>query len=140
MGMAELFVIAIVGLLVIGPEKLPETIKTVLVWAGKTKRMLNATRMELEQQLGVDDIRREIHNEEVLASIEALKKQGKLTADETNEQIEHITRTIKEDFEPEDEGLYGEQRANHPPEQSEEQVSHTRTDPSHNSKPNSNPS
>ncbi len=120
MGIAELFVIAIVGLLVIGPEKLPETIKTCLVWAGKAKRMLNNTRTELEQQLGVDEIRREIHNEEVLASLEALKKQGKLAVDETQDQVEQITRSIKEDFEPDDEGLFGEQTANHPPPENDD--------------------
>lgn len=128
MGFAELIVIAIVGLLVIGPEKLPETIKTGIVWFGRIKRVLTETRSEFEHQLGVDEIRREIHNEEVMASLEALKTEAQSSADTANQQVDeikHIGNAIREDFEPEDEGLFGEQHGNHPPEpeDSESQIS-----------------
>ncbi len=127
MGIAELFVIAIVGLLVIGPDKLPETIKTTLVWFGRLKRMLNDTRTELEQQLGVDDIRREIHNQQVLDSLQAIKDAQQATekaaleaGDEVTKSASSIEKTMQTayspDFEDDDEGLFGEQHANHPPE------------------------
>lgn len=119
MGFAELLVIAIVGLLVIGPERLPETIKTVLVWFNRIKRVMSDTRDEIEQQLGVDDIRRDIHNEEVMASLEAIKnakEEGEKSAQEATEEVAKIQRAIKDDFEPEDEGLFGEQHSKHPPE------------------------
>jgi len=58
MGFAELIVIAIVGLIVVGPDRLPQTIKSGLVWMGRIKRLINETRTEFEQQLGVDEIRR----------------------------------------------------------------------------------
>ncbi len=124
MGFAELFVIAIVGLLVIGPEKLPETIKTGMVWFGRIKRVLNDTRSEFEHQLGVDDIRREIHNEEVMASLDALKIEGQAGANAASQQIDDVTKiaqSIRDDIEPEDEGLYGEQHGNHPPPESEDE-------------------
>ncbi len=127
MGIAELFVIAIVGLLVIGPDKLPETIKTTLVWFGRLKRMLNDTRTELEQQLGVDDIRREIHNQQVLDSLQAIKDAQQATEKATQEAGEEVAKGVSSmesalqtahspDFEDDDEGLFGEQHANHPPE------------------------
>ncbi|MFL0800681.1 MAG: Sec-independent protein translocase protein TatB [Agarilytica sp.] len=127
MGIAELFVIAIVGLLVIGPDKLPETIKTTLVWFGRLKRMLNDTRTELEQQLGVDDIRREIHNQQVLDSLQAIKdaqqaaeKSALEAGNEVTKNIsdigDDVKKTYSPDFEADDEGLFGEQHANHPPE------------------------
>ncbi len=127
MGIAELFVIAIVGLLVIGPEKLPETIKTCLVWFGRIKRVINDTRTELEQQLGVDDIRRDIHNEEVMTSLKALKEaaeeaeQASLIAGNAVEnQLASANQSIQHELEPEDEGLFGEQLANHPPIETKE--------------------
>ncbi|MFL0803767.1 MAG: Sec-independent protein translocase protein TatB [Agarilytica sp.] len=130
MGIAELFVIAIVGLLVIGPDKLPETIKTTLVWFGRLKRMLNDTRTELEQQLGVDDIRREIHNQQVLDSLQAIKDAQQATEKATQEAGEEVAKGVSSmesalqtahspDFEDDDEGLFGEQHANHPPEPSD---------------------
>ncbi len=118
MGFAEFIVIAIVGLIVIGPEKLPQTIKTGLVWFGRLKRLINDTRTEFEQQLGVDDIRREIHNEEVLESLKTLnttRQEAEQEAVEAGRQILDSVHDIRDDFEPEDEGLFGDQRANHPP-------------------------
>lgn len=72
-GFFELILVAIVGLVVIGPERLPETVRTVSLWIGRLKRSLRETRTELEQQIGADDIRRQLHNEEVMRSLNATR-------------------------------------------------------------------
>lgn len=74
-GFFELLVIGVVGLVVIGPERLPETARAVGLWIGRLKRSLRETRSELEKQLGADDIRRQLHNEEVMRSLEATRRQ-----------------------------------------------------------------
>lgn len=74
MGFFELLLIAIVGLLVIGPERLPETVRTGALWVGRLKRSLRETRSEIERQLGADDIRRQLHNEEIMRSLESARK------------------------------------------------------------------
>lgn len=74
-GFFELLIIAIVGLVVIGPERLPEAARAVGLWIGRLKRSLRETRSELERQLGADDIRRQLHNEEVMRSLEATRMQ-----------------------------------------------------------------
>lgn len=74
-GFFELLVIAIVGLVIIGPERLPETARAVGLWLGRVKRSLRTTRSEIEKQLGADDIRRQLHNEEVMRSLEATRRQ-----------------------------------------------------------------
>lgn len=119
----ELLVVAVVGLLVIGPDKLPETIKTVLTWGRRIRRIVNDTRSEIEQQLGVDEIKREIHNQEVLDSLKALniaqqqaQKDLASVGERVGERAHQLAASIREDFEPEDEGLFGDQRSNHPPE------------------------
>jgi sec-independent protein translocase protein TatB len=72
-GFFELLVIAVVGLVVIGPERLPGAIRSGALWWGRLKRSMRETRTELEKQLGADDIRRELHNEEVMRSLDALR-------------------------------------------------------------------
>lgn len=57
------------GLIVIGPERLPGTIRTCALWIGRIKRSLAETRQELEKQIGADEIRRELHNEQVLHNL-----------------------------------------------------------------------
>lgn len=74
-GFFELLVVAIVGLIVIGPERLPETIRTVGLWIGRMKRALRDSRAELEQHLGADDIRRQLHNEEVMRGLNATREE-----------------------------------------------------------------
>jgi len=74
-GFFELLVIGCISLVVIGPERLPEAARAVGLWLGRLKRSLRETRTELEKQLGADDIRRQLHNEEVMRSLESSKNQ-----------------------------------------------------------------
>lgn len=99
-GFAELLVIAVISLLVIGPERLPETVRTVSMWIGRFKRSLRDTRREIEQQLGADEIRRQLHNEEIMRNLEkmrnemdALKKEVRLES----ELFEDSTSTTQVD-------------------------------------------
>jgi len=82
-GFLELFLIAIVGLFVIGPERLPGAIKTVAIWFSRIKRNLTETKKELERHIGADEIRREIYNEQVMHNLEKLKQ----TRDELESKI-----------------------------------------------------
>ncbi|MDZ7924241.1 MAG: Sec-independent protein translocase protein TatB [Marinagarivorans sp.] len=73
-GLFELLVVGGVSLVVIGPERLPAAIKTGALWIGRLKRTIVQTRREIEQHIGADDIRRQLHNEEIMASLEQLRK------------------------------------------------------------------
>lgn len=73
-GLFELLVVGGVGLVVIGPERLPGAIRTGALWIGRIKRSVLETRREIEQSIGADEIRRELRNEEIMASLEKLKE------------------------------------------------------------------
>ncbi len=72
-GFFELILVAVVGLVVIGPERLPGTVRTVALWIGRLKRSLRETRQELEEHIGADEIRRQLHNEDVMRSLNATR-------------------------------------------------------------------
>lgn len=74
-GFSELIVCALVALVVIGPERMPEAVRTAGLWIGRLKRSLRETRAEIERQIGVDDIRRQLHNEEILRSLEEARRE-----------------------------------------------------------------
>lgn len=74
-GFSELIVCALVALIVIGPERMPEAVRTIGLWVGRLKRSLRETRAEIERQIGVDDIRRQLHNEEILRSLEEARRE-----------------------------------------------------------------
>lgn len=71
----ELLLIALVGLLVIGPRRLPETVRFVALQAGRLRQALTETRKMVEDELGMDDIRRQLHNEQVMRSLNATREQ-----------------------------------------------------------------
>ena len=73
MGFFEILLVAIVALFVVGPERMPEAVRSVALTIGRIKRSFNSARSELEKQIGTDDIRRQLHNESVLESIEKIQ-------------------------------------------------------------------
>jgi len=69
MGLFEILLIAVVTLLVVGPERMPEAVRSVALTIGRLKRMLSSAREEIEKQVGADDIRQQLHNEAVMDAI-----------------------------------------------------------------------
>mgnify|MGYP000067634878 FL=1 len=74
-GFLELLVIALITLVVMGPERLPETIRTISLWIGRLKHQLAKTRQDIENEVGMDDIRHQLHNEQVLKDLGESKDQ-----------------------------------------------------------------
>ena len=78
-GSMELMLIVLVTLLVIGPERLPETLRTLGLWMGRLSRSFTAMKVELEQEIGMDDVRRQLHNESVMAQMKQIEDDVKNT-------------------------------------------------------------
>lgn len=57
-GFAELLIIAVVALVVLGPEKLPTAVKTVGLWVGRIRRTVSSIQSEISEELKVDEMRR----------------------------------------------------------------------------------
>ncbi|GAA5315767.1 MAG: hypothetical protein AseanaTS_09720 [Candidatus Pelagadaptatus aseana] len=104
-GFFELLVVGVVGLLVIGPERLPETVRTIALWWGRLKRGIQNTRTEIEQQIGADDIRRQLHNEEVMRRLEESQESIKRTMSENVAEINQAIEESKSALEPLNEPL-----------------------------------
>lgn len=90
-GFSELLVCGVVALIVIGPERMPEAVRTMGLWIGRFKRSLRDTRQEIERQIGVEDIRRQLHNEDIMRSLE--KTRADINS-ELNSVIEHVQSDI----------------------------------------------
>ena len=78
-GFPELLVIVFVGLLVVGPEKLPQIIKTLTRSFGVIRSYLKETRSEIEKSVGMDEIRQDLHNEEIMEDLKENKKESNST-------------------------------------------------------------
>ena len=69
MGFTELLSIAVIGLVVIGPKRLPEAIRNVALFIGRLRRMMSSARTEFEKEFGVDEIRQQLHNEQIMEKL-----------------------------------------------------------------------
>ena len=98
-GFFELVTVFIVMLLVIGPEQLPTAARTLGLWFGRIKRSFNTVRKDIEDQLGIDDVRRQLHNESILKE---LGEQNELIKASVAEDINAIN-TLQKQTNPSDE-------------------------------------
>ncbi len=81
-GFAELIIVAVVGLLVIGPERLPGAIRTGAAWFSRFRRSFNQIKAEVE---------RELHND-------ALLQELKETRREFDEQVQKVEQQVEKEL------------------------------------------
>ena len=62
-GFTELLCFAIIALLVLGPEKLPEGARFAAKWYGKIKRFISNVQNEIDQELKLSEFRAEVQKE-----------------------------------------------------------------------------
>ncbi|MEZ5582343.1 MAG: Sec-independent protein translocase protein TatB [Candidatus Competibacteraceae bacterium] len=73
-GLWELMLLFIIGLVVVGPERLPSLARTVGLWINKARRMVSEVRDEVEKELRVEEIKRSIREEESVSEMQQLAK------------------------------------------------------------------
>jgi sec-independent protein translocase protein TatB len=73
-GFSELALICVIALLVLGPERMPQALRTLGLWFGRMRRTFTTMKAEIEREIGMDEIRRQLHNEAVLDEIKRLER------------------------------------------------------------------
>lgn len=76
-GFPELMLVAIVGLLVIGPDRLPEVLRTLGLWLGRMRRGFQSVKTEIEKEIGMDEVRKQLHNEAVMEEMKRIEREVK---------------------------------------------------------------
>ncbi len=56
-GFWELLFISVIGLLVLGPERLPRVARSVGLWAGRARGMVRKLQREIDREITLADIR-----------------------------------------------------------------------------------
>ncbi|SET42041.1 Sec-independent protein translocase protein TatB [Thalassotalea agarivorans] len=63
-GFWELILIAIIGLVVLGPERLPVAIRTVKSWINSVKRFSDGVKTELNEELRIQELHQNLKKAE----------------------------------------------------------------------------
>ena len=68
-GFWELTIVAVVALLVIGPDKLPGVARTAGKWVGRTRRFVNQVKTDIDREIKQDELRKILEKEAGLDEI-----------------------------------------------------------------------
>src|SRR5690625_723290 len=81
-GFWELLVTAVIGLLVLGPEPLPQAVRTGSLWLSRLRLSVAELQRDIEREGGGEELKRDLHNQHIR---DALK--------ETGEEVDRARRT-----------------------------------------------
>ena len=99
-GFWEIAIIGVVGLVVIGPERLPGVARTLGTWVGKTRRFINQVKTDVSSELKQEELRKAIENDAGLNEIKNIMNTDHLSIEEEDEaKPEYQVKAI--DDEPE---------------------------------------
>lgn len=73
-GFWELVTIAVIGIVVVGPDKLPEVVRTVMGTVHKFRRMFNDVKGDIERELHLDEMRRQVEEADINEHIRQLNQ------------------------------------------------------------------
>jgi sec-independent protein translocase protein TatB len=93
-GFQELLLIGVLSLLIMGPERLPGAIRTASLWLGRLRSSFQQIKTEIEREVGADEIKRQLHNEALLKSLEQAKSELNDTAHSIKPEIEKLEHDV----------------------------------------------
>jgi len=93
-GFFEILLIAVVGLLILGPDKLPGALRTMALWIGRFRRSFDGIKRDIEKEIGADDIRRQLRNEAIMGKFQEGKKQITETVDKVKKQGDSLKSNL----------------------------------------------
>ncbi|AUJ71637.1 MULTISPECIES: Sec-independent protein translocase protein TatB [Pseudoalteromonas] len=94
MGMWELVVVLIVGLIVLGPERLPVAIRTVARWIKTVKSVANSVKAEVSEELRVHELHNNLKKAEQ-QGMQDLAPELKQSVQELQEAAESVRHSYK---------------------------------------------
>lgn len=94
-GFAELVVVGVVGLIVLGPERLPKAMRTVGVFVRRARRSFDDLKAEVEREIAVDEMKKQLDavpkpSDIVDAAVADLKAPVNAAADDLRDAINKL--------------------------------------------------
>lgn len=102
-GFSELLIVFVVGLLVLGPERLPHAAKMAGLWIRKIKRSINTVQREINAQLDQEELQQKISetNQRLLKEERTIQNtilpMAEKTPTETNTRTDTPTNSTNND-------------------------------------------
>src|SRR5699024_2104393 len=99
-GFWELVLLGVVGLVVLGPERLPVVARTLGRWVARAKRYANTLTEELENEVGTADLRRDVREarENIESQTREFRDEISGFRSETEQAVKPLADQLESDF------------------------------------------
>ncbi|OTA15031.1 sec-independent translocase [Xenorhabdus vietnamensis] len=94
-GFSELLLVMIIGLVVLGPERLPIAVKTVAGWIRVLRSLAANVQNELAQELKLQELKDTLKKVEEKADLQSLSPELKASMEELKEAAESLKNTYQ---------------------------------------------
>ena len=95
-GFSELLLIAIVALVVLGPERLPKAARFAGLWVRRARAQWDSVKQELERELEAEELKRNLHS--VQASLREAESQLRQGTDQGKTQGQSLQDDVARDI------------------------------------------
>jgi len=108
-GFSELLVIAVVALVVLGPERLPKAARFAGLWVRRARNQWDSVKQELERELHAEEIKRQMQDvrqgmqdteNQLRASGEALRRQAQQARQQGDDLAQEVRAPAEADLPP----------------------------------------
>ena len=73
-GFLEILIILILGLIIIGPKRLPDVVKALIKFYKKMEYKLISFKKDIEEDIGADELKKDVFNELRMEELEKTNK------------------------------------------------------------------
>lgn len=93
-GFSELLVIAVVALVVLGPERLPKAARFAGLWVRRARNQWDSVKQELERELHADEIKRQFRD--VQSSVQDTEAQLRASGEAVRREAEQMRGQVQQ--------------------------------------------
>lgn len=91
-GFSELLLVAVIGLVVLGPERLPVAVRTVAGWIRAMRSLATNVQNELNQELKLQELQQSLKKVEEKVGLETLSPELKESMDELRQAAQSLKK------------------------------------------------
>lgn len=88
LGFWEVFMIGLVALIVVGPERLPGLARTAGFWVGKAKRMVVDVKAEIDQELAADELKKVLDKQSLTEDLYEVIEETRQVGQDIKQEVE----------------------------------------------------
>jgi len=98
-GFWELALIAVVALLVIGPERLPKVARTTGLWVGRMRGFVLSVKADIDKELRAEELKRIMQEQAQSSGLHEILEETKITLDDL-EKPDYLVKAMPNEEKP----------------------------------------